>query len=446
MKTAKSRRWIRALKGLGLTVLVLVALNTIIGMVNGVPPSAFLYAAAYNGYQDARVRVSDALARPKDPGPVPDARVVAAANGFGLRLFTRMAAGREGQNVFFSPSSVATGLTMAYNGAAGPTKAAMAKALGLDGIPLDDVNIAYERIQAHLAATHPRIQVANAHGLWVDDQARLVPDFGRRMEDSFGARAEALDLQSPGALDRINGWVREKTDGRIDGVLDRLDPYDRLVLADALTFHGTWTHQFDRRATRPAPFYRLDGSEKTVPMMFRKATVGFFDAPDGTFAAGRLPYGDGSMAMYVFVPVEGVSLPAFLKSLTPERWDGWMGQFREHEIPISLPRFRADFRGDLSDPLIAAGLKTAFDDDADFSAMAEAEAGLFINRVLHRARLEVDEKGTRAEAITVVIAETGGIETGIRADRPFFCAIRDERTGLILFAGAIYDPEALATD
>ena len=413
----------------------------------GVPPSLLYYASARNGLEGARIRVAEALLRPKDPGPAPEETVVAAVNGFGFRVFSELTRGTAGQNVFFSPCSVATGMTMAYNGAAGHTQATMAQSLGVDGIPLADVNTAYERIQAHLAATHPRIRVANAHGLWVDDQARLVPDFAQRMDDSYSAQAKALDLQAPGAAGQINGWVKAKTKGRIDHVLNGLGSLDRLVLVDALTFHGKWTHQFETSKTRHAPFHRLDGSEKTVPMMSQKATVGFLRSPDGTFTAGRLPYGDGSMAMYVFVPLATDGLPAFLEALTPERWEGWIGEFHEQEIRIALPRFRAEYAGTLNDPLIAVGMGEAFDRDpahpADFSAMAETAAGLSIGGVLHKAQLEVDEAGTRAEAVTVVIMRTRGRSTGLCADRPFFCAIRDERTGLILFAGAIYDPEPL---
>ncbi len=413
----------------------------------GGPPSRLYYAGARNGIEGARVRVAEAMIRPKDPGPAPDEAVVAAVNGFGFRIFSELTRGTAGRNVFFSPCSVATGMTMAYNGAAGHTQATMAQALGVDGIPLADVNTAYERIQAHLAATHPRIRVANAHGLWVDDQARLIPDFAQRLDGSYGAPAKALDLQAPGAADQINGWIKSKTKGRIDHVVDVLGPLDRLMLADALTFHGKWTHQFQKSRTRPAPFHRLDGSEKTVPMMYQKATVGFLREPDENFTAARLPYGDGSMAMYVFVPRATDGLPAFLESLTPERWDAWMGGFHEQEIYVSLPRFRAEYAGNLSDPLIAAGLGEAFDRDpahpADFTAMAETAAGLAIGRVLHKAQLEVDEAGTRAEAVTVVLVVERSLPSSVRADRPFFCAIRDERTGLILFAGAIYDPEPL---
>ncbi len=444
----KNRRWTFLAKRLGKFLIAWAALELAGMFLLYASPTLLLYAGVRNGYENARFRVAESLVRPKDPGPAPDAKVVSAANGLGLRLFAELTRDSAGENVFFSPSSVATGMTMAYNGAAGHTQATMAKALGLDGIPLDEVNQAYERIQAHLAATHPRIRVANAHGLWVDEQARLVPAFGRRMEDSFGAKAEALDLQFPGAVDQINAWVKTKTNGRIDGVLDRLGRYDRLVLADAITFNGKWTNQFVKSRTRPAPFHLLDGSEKTVPMMSQKARVGFFRDREYTFAAARLPYGDGSMAMYLFVPRHTDGLPAFLKALTPERWDEWLRQFHEHEIYMALPRFRAEYEGKLNDALIAAGLGEAFDRDplhhADFTAMAQTGPGICTGSVLHKAMLEVDEAGTRAEAVTVVVGKDRGGPPSVRADRPFFCAIRDERTGLILFAGAIYDPEALA--
>ncbi len=441
MRITKKRRWSISWRRCARNAGILLGIELIGTLLLGAGPVTLVVAALHNVSQSARIGVADAFVRPKDPGPVPDAKVVAAANGFGLRLFTEMAAGNEGANVFISPASIATGMAMTYNGAAGNTRASMAKALGLNGVPLDDVNQAYARIQSHLGSTSSRIQVTNAHGVWVDDQARLVPDFARRMEDSFGARAEALDLQAPGAEDQINGWIKSKTKGRIDHVVDVLGPLDRIVLADALTFHGKWTHQFKKSKTRAAPFHRQDGTETTVPMMSQKMTVGVLSSP---VQAVRLPYDDGSMAMYIFLPDRNDSLPGFLKTLTSERWAEWMGQFHEREIVVELPRFRAECSGNLNDPLIASGLGEAFDRGrADFSAMARADMRLSIGAVLHKAQLEVDESGTRAEAVTVVIPIACSRMSGIRADRPFFCAIRDERTGLILFAGAIYDPEPL---
>ena len=441
MKITKKRRWTINWRRFARNGGILLGIELIGTFLLGAGPVTLVAAALYNVAQSARIGVADAFVRPKEPGPAPDAKVVAAANGFGLRLFSEMAADNEGENVFLSPASIATGMAMTYNGAAGSTRASMAKALGLNGIPLDDVNQAYARIQSHLASTSSRIRVTNAHGVWVDDQARLVPGFAHRMEDSFGARAEALDLQAPDADDRINGWIKAKTRGRIEHVLDRLDPSARVVLADALTFHGQWTHQFKKSKTRVAAFHRQDGTEKTVPMMSQKMTVGVLSSP---VQAVRLPYDDGSMAMYIFLPDRNDGLPGFLKTITPERWGEWMGQFHEREIVVELPRFRADYAGSLNRPLIASGLGEAFDRGrSDFSAMAKADTRLSIGDVLHKAQLEVDESGTRAEAVTVVIPIACSRMSGIRVDRPFFCAIRDERTGLILFAGAIYDPEPL---
>lgn len=411
----------------------------------GVSPTQFVYVTLRNGIEKGRVRVADAFMRAEDPGPAPDAPVVAAANGFGLRLLSEMTADTAGKNVFFSPTSVSTAMVMAWNGSAGHTRSVMAQALGLDGMALEEVNTAYQRIQAHLAATHPRIRVASAHGVWVDDRATLTPAFARRMEDSFGARAEALDLQAPDAPERINAWIRDKTKGRLDGVVRGFQPLDRIVLADVLTFHGTWTHYFKKGSTRPGPFHLLDGSEKTVPLMRQKATVGVLRDRDRAFTAARLPYADGSMAMYVFVPDRHDGLPAFLHALTPQRWDGWMGKFREVEFPIVLPRFRAEYEGELKDPLVRLGLGEAFDSAADFTAMGQAENGLSLGSVRHKARLEVDEAGTRAEAVTYEFMKARGRPLGLVANHPFFCAIRDERTGLLLFAGAIYDPEPLGS-
>jgi serpin B len=160
------------------------------------------------------------------------------------------------------------------------------------------------------------------------------------------------------------------------------------------------------------------------------------------FQAVRLPYGEKRTAMYVFLPDRSSSLDEFQKRLTAENWNEWMSRFHHMEGSIVLPRFRLEYEKQLNETLMALGMGIAFGRGADFSAMCDTPA--YISEVVHKTFVEVNEEGTEAAAATAVVMVRSMLmpqETfRMVVDRPFFCAIRDERTGALLFMGSVVEP------
>ena len=161
----------------------------------------------------------------------------------------------------------------------------------------------------------------------------------------------------------------------------------------------------------------------------------------GTFQAVRLPYGKGRVAMYIFLPKSHSGLKSFLKTATAAQWAKWMAQMRPSEVNLSLPRFHADYSETLNNPLSQMGMAFSFGGDADFSPMDLP--GSYISAGLHKATLDMDEEGTVATAATAVILQESAVlaPAEMHMDHAFFCAIRDDATGTILFLGAIRDPQ-----
>ena len=155
-----------------------------------------------------------------------------------------------------------------------------------------------------------------------------------------------------------------------------------------------------------------------------------------------LPYGAGRMSLYVFLPKPGSSLSGLTAGTNADTWNGWMGQMKPTQMVIFLPKFQASFQATLNQPLIALGMGPAFGPEADFAPMGLH--GSFISAVVHKATLDVDEEGTVAAASTAVVMSRSARpmpKTVMRVDHPFFCAIRDNATGTLLFAGVIEDPQ-----
>ncbi|MFB3902183.1 MAG: serpin family protein [Acidobacteriota bacterium] len=379
------------------------------------------------------------------PGRTPAEKSLPSAQaGFGFRLFSQITAAERAKNVFISPAGVAFALAMTWNGAAGETREAMSRALELQGMNLEQVNQASLELKETLQQADPAVQLQIANSLWARQGLNFEPDFIDRNRRFFKAEVAVLDFADPGAPARINDWVGRNTAGKIQKIVDRIDSNSILFLLNAVYFKGKWTAQFKKELTAQRPFIPAAGNRIQVPMMTQSGSFQYCETPD--FQAISLPYGNRRWNMRIFLPKPGHSLPQFLESLTVSNWDTWMRSFRKREGEISLPRFRIEYEKELNDPLKALGMALAFDTErADFSAMIQTSERAYINKVKHKTFVEVNEEGTEAAAATSVGVSVTSFEPPqerfrMVVDRPFFCAIRDDQTGALLFLGAINDP------
>jgi serpin B len=357
----------------------------------------------------------------------PDPKVAAANNRFGIDVFHQLVTKDAGKNVFISPTSVALALEMTYNGSRGETKKAMMEALHLEGMEFEQLNRGASGLAASLEKADPKVKLTIANSIWTNDDVRpqFREDMGRYYEAEFG----------PLDVDAINAWVKRETGGKIERIVENLDPEDFLVLVNAVYFKGRWAREFEARDTRDGEFILADGTRKTVPMMHQRGEHESLER-DG-FQAVRLPYGDGRLAMYIFLPNEDSSLDAFVKTLSADKLEEWASGFEEEEVPIAIPRFKIEYGVKLNEALKALGMGIAFAPSADFSGMA----GGWIGEVRHKTFVEVNEEGTEAAAATSVMMAQAIMPTReFIANRPFFCMIRDDETGAVVFMGAVRDP------
>jgi serine protease inhibitor len=374
--------------------------------------------------------------RTADGHPADDG-IVTADTKFGFRLFSILTEREPGRNIFISPSSLAMALSMTYNGAAGETKRAMAEALHLRGMDLREVNQANVSLKERLRNPDPDVRLDIANSLWADRQLKLKPDFLKRNSTFYGAEVRGIDFSDPAASDTINGWVREHTGRRIDRIVDEIASDVILYLTNAIYFNGKWTVGFDRRYTRDRDFTLPDGSKIQVPTMMSQSKRYLHLRGDGFQAVG-LPYGGGELSMYLFLPDRQSGLAEFYSKMTHGNWTSWMSEFQEEDLLVVLPRFEMEHAVNLNDALTTMGMGAAFDTRADFSQMTSGRA--FVSAVVQKTRVEVNEEGTESGSAALVEIKKGP-GTWVVFDRPFFCAIVDNPTGLVLFMGAVVDPQ-----
>jgi serpin B len=368
-----------------------------------------------------------------------DTRLVSANTSFGFKLFEKLLERSTGENIFISPTSIAMALEMTYNGARGGTQKAMAETLELQGMSLEAVNQANTDLTAALESLGD-IQLDIANSLWADKRTTFEPDFIKRNKDFYQAALRSLDFGDPVAsAAAINKWVDEETRGKIREMVEDSEVGMDVVLflINAVYFKGSWTVKFDEQYTGERDFTLLDGSKKKVPMMMTKSNRFGRYQGDG-FQAVSLPYGDEKVSMYIFLPDRDLSLEEFHKRLSAESWANWMSRFQKEETTVILPRFKLECEANLNKALKELGMGVAFSSrDADFTGMCTGRC--WIDKVKHKTFVEVNEEGTEAAAATVVKMKRGG-PAPVRVDRPFFCAIRDDTTGAVLFMGCVVEP------
>ncbi|MBD1935538.1 MULTISPECIES: serpin family protein [Cyanophyceae] len=371
-------------------------------------------------------------------------KIVAANTRFAFKLFGKLTKQEPDKNIFVSPASVGIALAMTYNGAVGQTQAAMAIALELQEMSLLQVNKANAQLLKTLENLDDQVELAIANSLWAQQEFPFKRDFLERTQDFYKAKVTNLDFSAADSLATINNWVSENTNGKIETILKKLNPQTILILINAIYFKGIWTNPFDKKNTHNRVFTLLYGTPKQHPMMSLDETDHRYYRGDN-FQAVSLPYGTGRVSMYIFLPDQDSSLEAFHTNLNAENWDKWMNQFDKMKGKVILPRFQLEYEVQLKDALIALGMGAAFE-EGNFDQMC-AEP-VCVGKVIHKTFLEVNEEGTEAAAVTAVEMQRGLSAPAFTmiVDRPFFCCIRDNQTGTVLFMGSIVEPKSPTSD
>jgi serpin B len=380
------------------------------------------------------------VAKDMSEGTPVDPAIVAADNAFGLRMLNTLlqeqGASASG-NIAIAPTSLSLALQIAYNGAAGTTQQAMAQALQLGSLTIQQLNDDNAALQAQLILNSSSSQLTIANSLWTNPNIAVVPAFIQANQTYYGAALGSL----AGAPGNVNQWVSQETNGLITDILPPGN-YSQAaaVIANVVYFAGSWHYSFQASQTTPQPFTLGDGSQTTVQMMHQLMPFAYLQG--AAFQAVRLPYGTaGSLSMLVVLPTAGTDINTFVSGITPAAVDSWESQMQTAYGNVALPRFSTSFSQSLQSALTTLGMGVAFvRGEADFSGIA---SGAYISSVAHATVVDVDENGTVAAGATTVTLTTETVPVAqftIAMDHPFFYAIRDDKTGDLLFVGVMANP------
>ena len=345
-------------------------------------------------------------------------------------------------NVMVSPLSLMLALSMTANGAGGNTAQEMLSVLGGD-MTMEQLNeVLHAYVKDLPSDREAQLKIANS--IWCKDD----PDLSIR--ESFlnvakeyysaGIFPAAFD---DATLEAINNWVNTNTDGMIKKLLDRFDPNTQMILINAILFDGKWQKEYYDESIRKLPFTNAKGEAKNVEQMFSEENVYL----TGKNYTGFAKYYKGENYAFVgLLPNEGTTPEELIAGMNAQGLKELWTNAENRSVYVRIPKFTFDYSNKMNDILRSMGMESAFDPvNADFSGMTEKEK-LHISSVLHKTRVEVTEKGTRAAAVTSIsMANEAVIEVDptpeVFLDRPFVFMIVDTKQALPIFMGRVNDLE-----
>ncbi|HEY1806309.1 MAG TPA: serpin family protein [Terracidiphilus sp.] len=388
-----------------------------------------------------------AMAGPPSAPAADKAEAVSGSNAFAVDLYAQLS--KQPGNLFFSPESISTAFGMAYAGARGQTATEMQHVFHFT-LPPDRLHPAMGTLLAEMNAPHKGYELRVADALWAQQDSNFEESYLKLVQTDYGAGFRRVNFKvSPDSVrSTINAWVEKQTNDKIKDLLGPgvLTSSTRFVLTNAIYFKGDWEDPFAAEATQKEEFHLSAAQWVMASMMHRTGGYSYYDG--GTFQALELPYAGNEISMVVLLPKKIDGLPALEQSFASGDAGEWIRKFEPvDKVILTLPRFTMTQQFELSSALSAMGMAEAFSGAADFSGM-DGKPDFTISAAIHKAYIDVNEKGTEAAAATSIVMRATAMQRPFpepppivfRADHPFLFILLDTRSGSMLFLGRVADP------
>ncbi|MBD5544857.1 MAG: serpin family protein [Lachnospiraceae bacterium] len=368
-------------------------------------------------------------------------------NNFSFQIFEQL---EDSENIFISPYSMAIAISMLDNGAEGSSKEEIEQMLGIEDLENWNACVAYYMSLHEEDAS----KLLTANSLWLSEDIAISDnaenDFFNPVKQYYHSEKNQMDLTSEDTMNQINSWVSDNTKGMIDSILDEpLDVNIKMALLNAVYFKGEWKEPFEEENTEKGQFYGKDETSQADMMYQANAKYKYLEKDN--LKAIELPYENGKIVMDILIPIsaeegneKSKNMNELFSSLSMEEKVELFAALSvtdEQTISIlELPKFELEYGvKDISTALQAIGMKAPFDD----FGFSKISPDVKVEKVLHKAKIQIDEKGTEASAattVTMVNDIAAFVDEEIKefiVDQPFIFVIRDVENDMILFMGSI---------
>lgn len=355
----------------------------------------------------------------------------------------RQLGGEKMDNWLVSPFSLQCALGMLSNGANGETHDEILYTLGLSQYSQEEVNAYFKKLIEGLHTVNSAITVKTANSVWGNAGVSLKDDFQKMNIENYSAMVSQLDFSDPSAVDQINAWCNQTTEGLIPSILEEVNPTATVYLLNSLYFKARWESEFAPEKTQEGYFNTSSGKVVKADFMQTQRMAAYVE--NEWFTSTSLSYQNDSYAMRLILPQPEISIDQVLQALSESDENLWKNTILA-DINLKMPRFTLENKMDLTPTLQALGMKKAFSGGADFSSMSDVAT--YISLVQQATRLKVDEEGSEGAAVTVIEGYLSDLmrplpeeEVDFFLDRPFLFQIIESSTGIVLFMGQVGSPE-----
>ncbi|XP_011638346.1 uncharacterized protein LOC105428007 [Pogonomyrmex barbatus] len=362
---------------------------------------------------------------------------------FNIDLLQRVNEIVEG-NLILSPASAKIALTSLVEGTAGRTRQELLAVLRL---PPEEYVIrgVASRTLTSLKNHQNGTEIDVATRLWINPSLMASTNYMTALRNYYGTDIQQLNFGNANAADIINAWVRKHTRNNIQSIVQpaSLAAETQILLTSALYFKGRWLKSFDKGATRVRCFH-VSGGCQDIPMMENtsKYRCGYIASLDADVV--EIPYSNGRTSMLIFLPSHEENDPylqILSKDLSYVPMKTLLASLNETELLLVIPRFSIESKLNLYPALLHMGIQDIFSPTANFTGIVHNDY-LRVGSIIQNAKIEVDEEGTIAAAVTelAIVPLMGGMLPSFRANRPFIFVIVDLATSETLFAGRFLGP------
>lgn len=361
-------------------------------------------------------------------------QIVQSNNDFCIDLFKVI--DKDNENLIFSAFSVSNALAMTAETTGDEVSESIRKGLKLPENTAT-VRSGYQSILNNYSKENDDYTLNIANALWIEKEFKIEAENKKNVEKYYLGETLSFDnSQAKVTADKVNQWCDDKTNGMIKDIIQAGDikPLTHLILTNAIYFKGVWEQEFNKKETHERAFYNSNQEKKAVEFM--KATNKYNYTEDDLVQVLEMPYQGDDLSLLVILPREN-DIESLKNTITSEMLTKWNEKLMSHKVKVNLPKFKFDFDVELNNPLKKMGMERAF--------ISKTANELYIDKVMHKAIIDVNEEGTEAAAVTGVMVATRAMPPqeeikNFIADHPFIFVIQDNMTKNILFMGKVEEP------
>ncbi|WP_044199665.1 serpin family protein [Dyadobacter tibetensis] len=388
--------------------------------------------------------INDDLPPGGDVKPIVIPEKIAKGSGeFAFDFFKNLQASQPAtDNLFVSPLSLHMAMGMLLNGADGQTATEIKNSLKMEEVTLKDLNQTYYTLLRDLPNADGSVKLGLANSMWHKQAFQVKADYSSTLKQVFKADVTGLPFDAT-AVGKINQWASDKTNKKIEKVLDTIEPDQVMFLLNALYFKGSWQSRFETKNTADTPFNKEDGTSSPLKMMFQEGT--YKATSNDSYKALQLPYGKGQFNMTIILPNGGRKIGEVMNEMTFAKWEALQNSgLKATKVKVGLPKFTLKRSVNLNSTLKQMGIQKVFQELADLSKINDTDP-LKVSFVKQDAYLGLDEEGTEAAAVTtigVVLTSVDPNTMQFICNQPFGLVISEKTSNTILFMGRIMNPAA----